>query len=129
MSEKFLVPEGTVVTSNGDGGAVDVGGANRIFLVLLKISKVIEQESIEVSVSASTDGNTWEGRPVASFAQKFYAGEYPALVDLRATPEIQYLRAQWIVNRWGRGQEKAMFEICIKLSEISQELLAEVSGK
>ncbi len=54
MLDTFLVPENTVVTAKGDSPAVDVStAANPAFLMTLSISRVIEQESIEVSVFTS----------------------------------------------------------------------------
>ena len=46
-----------------------------------------------------------EAKPLVAFPQKFYAGQHPLLLDLSQRPEIKYVRAQWVVNRWGRGSE------------------------
>lgn len=68
MFDTFLVPEKTVVTASGDGETIDLGSAqSRIFLLLLKITNAVEQESIELSVFGSTDGQTWEAKPLATF--------------------------------------------------------------
>ena len=124
MIDNFLVPEKTVVTANGDSAAVDVGGAgNRVFLLTLRITGIVEQESLDVSIWGSADGTAWEAKPLAAFPQKFYPSEYPLLVDLTAKPEIKFLRAHWIVNRWGRGSEKPMFEFQLGLKEVPQDVL------
>jgi hypothetical protein len=31
------------------------------------------------------------------------------LVDLSRSPDVRYLRAQWKMNRWGRGSLKPLF--------------------
>lgn len=68
MMEAFLVPEKTVVNAKGDGSALDVSRAEgRIFLLTLAITNVIEQESLDVSVYGSADGNTWDARPIVAF--------------------------------------------------------------
>jgi hypothetical protein len=128
MIEAFLVPENTVVTAKGDGPALDLGSAStRVFLLNLGITDIIEQEALDVSVQGSADGTTFDPKPVAAFAQKFYRGETPLLVDLSAKPEVKAIRAHWEVNRWGRGTETPRFEFCLTLREVPQEILAEAN--
>ena len=51
MIDTFLVADKTVVNAKGDGPAVDIGGAaNRVFLLTLDITNIIEQESFELSI-------------------------------------------------------------------------------
>ena len=127
MLEAFLVPEKTVVTAKGDGAAVDISAAqNRVFLLDLRITDIVEQESLDVSVWGSTDGAAWGEKPLASFPQKFYAGEHPQLLDLGAQPEIKFLRAHWEVNRWGRGTEIPRFEFHVRVKEVPASMLAEL---
>jgi glycogen debranching enzyme len=124
MFESFLVPEKTVVTAKGDGPPIDVSAvAGRVLLAVLRITRVVEQEALDVSVLASKDGAAWDPKPVASFPQKFYAGEHPLLVDLTGDAEVRFLRAHWEVNRWGRGSEVPMFEFQVKLKEVPADLL------
>ena len=64
-TESILVPSGTVATAKGDGAAVDVSAAgNRVFLVTLAITKIIEQESLDVSIFGSADGVTWDAKAI-----------------------------------------------------------------
>ena len=122
MVDTFLVPEQTVVTAKGDGEVIAIESAeNRVFLVALKITQIVEQEALEISVHGSSDRQTWS--PLLIFPQRFYAGETPILLDLSDKPEVQYLRAHWEVNRWGRGSEQPMFEIAVSLREVSKEML------
>ena len=124
MIDSFLVPANTVATAKGDGPAVEVSGAaNRVFLLALRITRIVEQEALDVSVYGSADGNAWEGKPLIAFPQKFYAGEHPLLLDLTAQPEIRFLRARWEVNRWGRGPETPMFEFDLAVKEVPKEVL------
>jgi len=45
MIDTYLVPQKTVVAEKGDGPAVRVdGAANRVFLLTLNITDIIEQE-------------------------------------------------------------------------------------
>jgi hypothetical protein len=127
INELILAPAGTVATAKGDGQAVDVSGAsNRVFLATLSITKIIEQESLDVTIYGSADGSTWEPKSIAAFRQEFYTGETPLLLDLTAHPNVKFVRAHWEVARWGRGTETPMFEFGVTLKEIPADILKEV---
>ena len=126
MLDALLLPERTVITANGDSEPVDVSSAtSRTLLLTLAIQSVVEQESIEVSVFTSEDGTTWDAKPIAGLPQKFYAGEYPLLLDLSVSPNARWVRAHWDVNRWGRGTNKVRFEVSLRLREVPREMLDE----
>jgi hypothetical protein len=130
MIDTFLVPEKTLVNANGDGTAVDVSSAvNRVFLLSLEITNIIEQESLELSVYGSVDGTTWSSKPIVSFPQKFYCEQSPMLLDLAAHPDVKFVRAHWEVARWGRGTEMPMFEFSVRLKEVPAEILREVKAE
>jgi hypothetical protein len=125
MIDAFLVPENTVVTAKGDGPGVDIGSSvRRVFLLNLRITDIIEQESLDVSIHGSTDCTTYDPKPLAAFPQKFYRGETSLLLDLSTKPEVIALRAHWDVNRWGRGTETPMFKFGVTLREVPDELIA-----
>lgn len=124
MFDTYLVPERTVVTANGDGAPVDITNARgRTLLILLNVTGVVEQESLDLSVWGSADGGDWGSKPLAFFPQKFYRGEHPLLLDLAAHDPIRQLRAHWEVNRWGRGPETPSFEFSVHMMEVEPELL------
>jgi hypothetical protein len=128
-AETILVPSQTV-SAKGDGPSVDVSGAgNRVFLATLSITKIIEQESLDVSIHGSADGAAWDAKPIASFPQKFYCGESPLLLDLTAHPTVKFVRAHWEVARWGRGTETPLFEFGVTLREVPAEILKEATEK
>ncbi len=128
MLDAFLVPANTVISAKGDSEPLDVSGAsNRMFLLTLSITSVVEQEAIDISVYTSSDGTTWETKPIVSLPQKFYVGEYPLLIDLSAAQGIKFVRAHWEVNRWGRGSTTPRFEMAVRLREVSPQDLAEAS--
>lgn len=130
MIDALLVPANTVLTAKGDSQPLDVSlASNPVFLATLSITKVVEQESIEVSFFTSGDGATWETKPVASLPQKFYVGEYPLLVDLSQVKNAKFLRAHWEVNRWGRGPATPSFEIALRVREIPADLLQEARAE
>lgn len=130
MIDTVLVAEKTVVSAKGDGPTVDVSGAaGRVFLLTLEITKIIEQESLEVSVSGSADGAAWGPKAVVTFPQKFYCGQFPLLLDLTAHPDVKFVRAHWEVARWGRGVETPMFEFGVRLKEIPADVLREAMSE
>ena len=125
-----LVAAGTVATAKGDGPAVDVSGAaNRVFLATLAITKIIEQESIDISIFGSADGTTWTPKSIAKFPQKFYCEESPLLLDLTAHPDVKFVRAHWEVARWGRGTEIPMFEFGVTMKEVPANILKEATAE
>jgi hypothetical protein len=130
MVNGFLVPEKTVITAKGDGAPVEIGGAgNRVFLLTLRISKIVEQESMDLSIWGSADGANWGEKPLIAFPQKFYTGEHPLLLDLSAMADVKFLRAHWEVNRWGRGTEVPMFEFSVTIKEVPSDVLKEATAE
>ena len=130
MSEAVLVPANTVATAKGDGPSIDVSRAsNRVFLVTLAITKIIEQESLDVNIFGSAEGTAWEPKSLAAFPQKFYCGESPLLLDLTAHPKVTYVRVHWDVARWGRGTETPMFEFGVTMKEIPPQILKEAAAE
>jgi hypothetical protein len=130
MIDNFLVPEKTVVNAKGDGPVVEVSGAaNRVFLLSLNITGIVEQESLDVSIQGSADGTTWGPKPVTTFPQKFYQAQHPVLLDLTGHPEVKFLRAHWEVSRWGRGSETPMFEFDVTVKEVPTEILREATAE
>ncbi len=130
MIDTVLVNDKTVVSGKGDGPAVDIGGATgRVFLLTLEITKIIEQESLDLALYGSTDGATWGTKALVSYPQKFYCGQSPLLLDLTAHPDVRYVRAHWEPARWGRGVETPMFEFGVRLKEIPPDILREASAE
>lgn len=126
----ILVPAGTVVTAKGDGAAIDVSSAReRVFLVTLSITKIIEQESLDVSFYGSADGAAWSAKSIAAFPQKFYCEESPLLLDLAAHAEVKFVRAHWEAARWGRGTETPMFEFGVTMKEVPANILQEAAAE
>jgi len=128
--DTVLVPAKTVVSAKGDAPAVDVSSAaSRVFLVTLAITRIIEQESLDLSVFGSADGATWGAKSLAAFPQKFYGGEFPLLLDLTAHADLKFVRAHWEVARWGRGTETPMFEFGATLKEVPANILKEATAE
>jgi len=109
MLPTFLLPE-QVVRENGQGPVVDLGDTQPgLLTITLGITRIIEQESLDLLLWGSKDGQTWGEKPIFSFPQKFYCGTYTLLLDLTDKPDIRYLKTEWKLNRWGRGEPKPLF--------------------
>lgn len=128
MLPNFLVTE-TVIREDGKGGEGEVGASQgKLLLLTLGITRIIEQESLDVSIWGSVDKADWGSKPLVSFPQKFYCGTYQILLDLSEHKEIKYLRAQWKVNRWGRGAAKPLFGFYLFAQETTRQALSAKSA-
>ncbi len=85
MLPEFLLTE-TTVREAGTGPELALGEQQGGTLVLtLGITRIIEQESIDLSIWGSADGTDWGTKPLATFPQKFYCGTYQIIADLSGT--------------------------------------------
>jgi len=124
MLPQFLVPE-TTVREAGAGPELGLGDQQgETLLLTLGITRIIEQESLDVSIWGSPDGKDWGTKPLLAFPQKFYCGTYQILLDLSSRPDVQYIRAKWQVNRWGKGDPKPVFTIYLFAQQIVNQLMA-----
>jgi|SRR5665647_1290788 hypothetical protein len=122
MLPEFLLTE-TTVREAGTGTPIALGEQQSGTLILtLGITRIIEQESIDLSIWGSADGVEWGKRPVTTFPQKFYCGTYQIVVDLSSHPDVRFLRAKWAVNRWGKGNSQPLFTIYLFAQAVQQEL-------
>ena len=122
MLPNFLLPE-TTVRAAGTGPEIDLGEQQGETLILtLGITRIIEQESLDVAIWGSSDGSDWGAKPLITFPQKFYCGTYQILLDLSDRPDIRYLRTKWQVSRWGRGDPKPLFGFYLFAQEANQAI-------
>jgi|SRR5215467_12788649 len=114
-----LIPANTKMEANGDGASLDISqSATRTFLCVLTVSDQIEQESLDVSIFGSADGEKWTPKPLLKLPQQFYQGTTKMVLDLSLRQEIKFIRARWELNRWGRGAPLPMFVAGLELSEV-----------
>lgn len=115
---EFLVPAGTESEGSGHGAPLDLGAlAGKPLLLLLRIERVVEQESLHVSIWGSPDGQNWGTQAIFWFPQKFYSGVTPAALDLKQRPQVKFLQARWETNRWGRGIPRPQFRFSVEIQE------------
>ena len=115
MIPAFLLSE-QVVREDGHGTAIALDNLQSERLLLtLGVTRIVEQESLDVSIWGSSDGTEW--RPLGAFPQKFYCGTYSLIVNLAQAPEVRHVRAQWKLGRWGRGDQKPLFAMYLFAEE------------
>lgn len=115
-----ILPE-TEIDEAGKGEAFELGPlAGKQVLIVLRITKIVEQEALDVSIWGSTDSSDWGKEPLVAYPQKFYQGIAPAALDLGQRPEIKFLQARWDVNRWGRGYPRPYFKFAVEIQELQQ---------
>jgi hypothetical protein len=124
MLPGFILEE-TTIRDGGTGPEVDLGDARAsVILLTLGITRIIEQESLDVAVWGSADKLEWGAKPVMSFPQKFYCGTYQILLDLRSLPDIRYLRVKYQPHRWGKGDPKPLFDAYVFAQGLESQVLS-----
>jgi hypothetical protein len=124
MLPDFLLPE-TTIREGGAGPVLSFGGrAGDPLLITLGITRIIEQQSLDISIWGSAGGSDWGAKPLAAFPQKFYCGAYQIVLDLSAHPEVTHLRAQWQARRWGKGDSRPLFSVYIFTQSMADEAAA-----
>jgi hypothetical protein len=117
--EFVLIPSGTQLTTNGEGQPFDISGSQtRTFLCAMEITDQMEQESVDISVWGSADGQDFGKMPLLKMPQRFYRGETRQILDLSLKPEIRFIRAKYDLARWGRVAPHPMFVLGFQVSEI-----------
>ncbi len=108
MVPAFLFPESTV-REDGQSAEVALDSIRgQPVLITLGITRILECESLEVSIWGSSDGLAW--RPVAEFSHKCFCGTYYLPVELSRHRDVRFLRAQWKMSRWDRRMPKPIFD-------------------
>jgi hypothetical protein len=114
-----LIPADTRMEASADGASFNISeSVTRTFLCRLTVTDQIEQESLDVSIWGSADGETWPKRPLLKLPQQFYRGTTKLVLDLSLRPEVKFIRARWDLNRWGRVAPTPMFVAGMDLVEV-----------
>jgi len=120
MVPAFLLPESTA-RQDGRGPEVALGAhQGKPMLLTLGINRILEQESLEVSVWGSSDDEEW--LPIATFPPKCYCGTYYLTVDLSRHKHITRLRAQWRMSRWDHRRQEPLFGFFLFLEELKMRV-------
>ena len=124
MLPAFILPE-TTIREAGTGPALELEKSQAgLVLLTLGITRVIEQENLDVSIWGSAGNADWGAKPLIAFPQKFYCGTYQILLDLTQRPEVKFLRVKWQAQRWGKGEPKPLFGLYVFAQDFEQQVLA-----
>jgi hypothetical protein len=127
MLRHFLLPE-SIARADGMGPEIDLGSKRGKLLVLtLGITRILEQESLELSVWGSPDGQKWGCKA---------AGKVPAQVLLRplfhssefgSQSDVSFVRVQWRMSRWSKRENMPMFGFYVYAEESGARVSAAVA--
>ena len=127
MLRNFLLPE-SIVRADGTGPEIDLGPKKgRLLVLTLGITRILEQESLELTVWGSPDGENWGTKPLAKFPPKFYCGLYSTLLNLGSRPDVRFVRAQWKMSRWSKRESMPMFGFYLYAEESGTRVSAAVA--
>jgi hypothetical protein len=114
-----MIPSNTRLESNGDGQSFDISSSEtRTFLCRLTVTEQLEQESLDVSLWGSADGQDFGKKPLLKIPQQFYCGTTKMVLDISFRTEVRFLHAKWELNRWGRVAPSPMFVVGLELEEV-----------
>jgi hypothetical protein len=120
MVPAFLFPESSV-REDGHGAEVLIEPAQGAPLLLtLGITRILERESLDVSIWGSADGLAWQS--LASFPTKSFCGTYSLPVDLSGRADVRYLRTQWKMSRWDRRKPKPIFDFYVFVEQLKMRV-------
>jgi hypothetical protein len=128
MLPTFLLPE-TTVREAGTGSELDLDAfQGKQLLLTLGITRIIEQESLDVTIWGSVDGKEWSAKPLLAFPQKFYCGTYQMVLDLSQHADVKFVRAKWGAQRWGKGDPKPLFGFYLFAQQLKQPVAMPASA-
>jgi len=121
MLPNFLVEE-TTVRECGESALYSLGeDAGQKLLLTLGITHATEQESLDVDVFVSEDGENWAPQPAVTFPRKFYCGTYQMVVP---RCNGRFIRTIWRVSRWGRAESRPFFRFYVFAQVIHARAMA-----
>ena len=125
MQPNYLLPE-NVARQDGISPAIELGETSgKPLLLTLGITRILEQESLEVSIWGSEDGAS--ATLLFAYPRKFYCGTYLMALDLRVHPEVKFLHVRWKMNRWGSFDSPPLFGFYVFAEESSRATAAAVA--
>ena len=114
MLPTLLLPE-TVTRQDGASTELALEDSGRPVQLTLGITRILEQESLEVSIWGSADQEEW--RQIAAFPHKSYCGLYPMTLDLTQHKDVRFISAHWKMGRWGNREADPLFGFYVRAEE------------
>ena len=123
MLPSFLLTERQIHDS-GFTPALDLGTTLTDSIeIILGITHAKEQQSLDLTVWGSEDGQDWGDRPLLAFPQKYYCGTYQMALH-PGRKRVRYLQARWSVGRWGHGSRSTVFGFYIMARDLQARSMA-----
>jgi len=117
MRRDVLLPE-SIARADGIGPEINLGSKQGKLLVLtLGITRILEQQSLEISVWGSPDGEKWGAAPLVKFPPKFYCGLYSILLNLGSRQDVRFVHVRWKMSRWSKRENMPMFGFYVYAEE------------
>ena len=122
MLPSFLLPD-TLARKDGQGEDVALEESPLTpLLITLEINRILEQESLNVSVLGSSDGRTWNR--LGAFPAKSYCGQYSLVLDLAQHRDVRALRVDWSMSRWTTRWNPGERELACGFRVLAEEAAA-----
>ncbi len=110
MLPDFLLKE-TTIRESGESELFEIARQDcGQLLVTFGITHAVENQSVNLEIHSSQDGEIWAVRPLAAFPAKCYCGEYQMMVSPR---DARFLKVKWRVSRWSRSGERPFFRVYV----------------
>jgi hypothetical protein len=123
MLPSFLLSERQIHDS-GFTAAVDLGiPIDEPIEIVLGVTHAKEQQSLDLTIWGSEDGQNWSDRPLLAFPQKYYCGTYKMALH-PGRRRIRFLQARWNVSRWGHGLKGPIFDFYIMARDLQARSMA-----
>jgi len=110
MPTAVLLPD-TLARQDGAGMAVALESRGKPVVLTLGITRILEQESLELSIAGSADGTHWS--KLAEFPPESYCGTYTMSLNLADARDVRFLRVEWKVERWTAASAPPLFEFSV----------------
>ncbi len=102
----FVIRE-TTVREAGESAVFHLSKySDNTLLLTLGITHAMQQETLDLEIFTSGDGEAWSKTPVVSFRQKSYCGTYHVSLPRSGA---KFLKAAWQLSRWRHTEGLPLF--------------------
>ena len=123
MLPTFVLTE-RQINDSGFTPPLDLGTSiNDPIEIILGITHAKEQQSLDLSIWGSEDGQNWGERPLLVFPQKYYCGTYQMPLH-PGRNRVRFLQARWNVGRWGHSARSTVFGFYIMARDLQARSMA-----
>ncbi|MBV6430299.1 MAG: hypothetical protein IANPNBLG_00408 [Bryobacteraceae bacterium] len=100
MMPILLFPE-EMVTESGFGPVVELKeSAGAPLRLTISINRMMEQQTLDLSIWVSPDGEDWGSEPILQLPHRYYCGTYHHVLDLSGRSGVRFLRIEYRLRGW-----------------------------